>query len=192
MRIISGTKKGKKILLPDPNITRPLKDNVKENIFNVLMHSNNFKIKFNNIKVLDFFSGSGSFGLECISRGAMNVKFFETNPKTLNILYRNLSNNFDKKKFEIIKKDFFNVEKKQLVEKYQPNIIFLDPPYDINSFGKILKFINSLVNISNLIIIIHVERKKIISFENFKFIEERIYGLSKIFFLKTISQISSS
>ena len=43
MRIISGTKKGKKILLPDPEITRPLRDSVKENIFNVLIHSSKFK-----------------------------------------------------------------------------------------------------------------------------------------------------
>jgi len=185
MRIISGSKKGKKILLPDPEVTRPLKDNVKENIFNVLVHSKNFRINFNKIKVLDFFSGSGSFGLECISRGASNVKFFEINSKTLNILYRNLTNNFDKKKYEIIKKDFFNIDNEQIVKEYKPNIIFLDPPYKISKFNKILKFINSLSKMKNLIIIIHVEKTKIINFENFKFIEERIYGISKIYFLKT-------
>ena len=108
MRIISGSKKGKKILLPNPEITRPLKDSVKENIFNVLKHSRNFQINFQGIKVLDFFSGSGSFGLECISRGASNVKFFfEIDSKTSNILFRNLSNNFEKKRYEIIKKKIF-------------------------------------------------------------------------------------
>ena len=50
MRIISGTKKGKKIILPDPAITRPLKDNVKENIFNILLHSRKFQINFENTK----------------------------------------------------------------------------------------------------------------------------------------------
>ena len=84
MRIISGTKKGKKILLPDPEITRPLKDNVKENIFNILLHNRVFKINFENSKVIDFFSGSGSFGLECISRGAKSVKFIENNSQTAN------------------------------------------------------------------------------------------------------------
>ena len=79
MRIISGIKKGKKILLPDQTITRPLKDNVKENIFNILLHSRNFQINFENTKVIDFFSGSGSFGLECISRGSKKVKFIENN-----------------------------------------------------------------------------------------------------------------
>ena len=64
MRIISGVKKGKKILLPDPSITRPLKDNVKENIFNILLHSSKFQINFENTKVIDFFSGSGTTALE--------------------------------------------------------------------------------------------------------------------------------
>ncbi len=185
MRIISGSKKGKKLLLPDPLITRPLKDNVKENIFNVLMHSKNFKINFENSKVIDFFSGSGSFGLECISRGSEMVQFYENNPKTLNTLYRNLSNNFDQNKFLIIKKDFFSIDKVSLIKTFKPNIVFIDPPYKINEFKKILEFINLLIKYSNLTIILHVEKSKIIHFEKFRYIEERIYGLSKIYFLKT-------
>jgi len=184
MRIISGSKKGKKILLPNPQITRPLKDSVKENIFNVLKHSRNFQINFQDIKVLDFFSGSGSFGLECISRGASNVKFFEIDSKTSNILFRNLSNNFEKNRYEIIRKDFFRIDKKQLVENYQPDIVFLDPPYNIKKFQEVFQFINSLNSFDKLIIILHVEKTKIINFEKFKFVEERTYGISKIFFLK--------
>ena len=58
MRIISGNKKGKKILLPDPDITRPLKDSVKENIFNILLHSQEFKYNFdfNNSVIFDIFA----------------------------------------------------------------------------------------------------------------------------------------
>ena len=187
MRIISGSKKGKKILLPDPKITRPLRDSVKENIFNILLHSRNFRTQFNNIKVVDFFSGSGSFGLECISRGAQIVKFYENDPKTLNTLFRNLDNNFNKKKFEIINKDFFLVEKEKMIENFKPNLIFFDPPYKIEKFDKVYSFINSLSKYKNLLIIFHVEKTKIINFENFRHQEEKIYGLSKVFFLKTNS-----
>ena len=126
MRIISGIKKGKKILLPDKTITRPLKDNVKENIFNILLHSRNFQINFKNTKVIDFFSGSGSFGLECISRGSKKVKFIENNSKIQNTLYRNLSNNFDKNKFEKDKFfDLFNksVEKRLLSDVPLANLL---------------------------------------------------------------------
>ena len=187
MRIISGIKKGKKILLPDKTITRPLKDNVKENIFNILLHSRKFQIKFENTKVIDFFSGSGSFGLECISRGSDKVKFIENNPKIQNTLYRNLSNNFDKNKFEINKNDFFKIDKISLVKNFSPNLIFLDPPYKIKEFEKIFKFIKSLTKYKNLIIIIHIEKTKKINLDKFKNCLEKIYGLSKILFLKTNS-----
>ena len=50
--------------------TRPLKDSVKENIFNIIAHSNLININLENSNILDLYSGIGSFGLECISRGA--------------------------------------------------------------------------------------------------------------------------
>ncbi|MEL0242170.1 MAG: 16S rRNA (guanine(966)-N(2))-methyltransferase RsmD [Pelagibacteraceae bacterium] len=187
MRIISGAKKGKKILLPDPLITRPLKDNVKENIFNILIHSRSLNINFENTKVIDFFAGSGSFGIECISRGSKNVKFIEKDPKTTNTLYRNLSNNFEEKKYEIIKKDFFLIDKEHLIKTYNPNILFFDPPYKIDKLNKIIEFINSLSKFKHLIIILHVEKKININFANFKYCSERVYGLSKIYILKTNS-----
>ena len=70
MRIISGNLKGKKINYLRNFETRPLKDSVKENIFNVLDHSKLFKVKIKDSCVLDLYSGVGSFGIECISRGA--------------------------------------------------------------------------------------------------------------------------
>ena len=69
MRIISGSFKGKKIFEPIDNKTRPLKDLTKESIFNLIKHSNKLKINLINSKILDLFSGVGSFGLECLSRG---------------------------------------------------------------------------------------------------------------------------
>ena len=59
MRIISGKLKGKKINPPKDKITRPLRDLVKESIFNVIKHSNNIKIDIEKSVILDLFSGSG-------------------------------------------------------------------------------------------------------------------------------------
>ena len=73
MRIISGNYKGKSIQYLKSKTTRPLKDSVKENIFNILKHSNKIDINIKNASVLDLYSGIGSFGLECISRGAREV-----------------------------------------------------------------------------------------------------------------------
>ena len=92
MRIISGHFKGKKILEPNDKETRPLKDLTKESIFNILNHSNKFKVNLENSIVLDLFSGVGSFGLECLSRGARHVSFVENYNGVLPILKKNLDN----------------------------------------------------------------------------------------------------
>jgi N6-adenine-specific methylase len=77
MRIIGGNFKGKKILGPKDKETRPLKDLTKESIFNVINHSNKFSIDLEKSYVLDLFSGTGSFGLECLSRESKHVTFVE-------------------------------------------------------------------------------------------------------------------
>ena len=92
MRIISGKFKGKFIKFLKNDTTRPLRDSVKENIFNILKHSNKFKIDINNAKILDFYSGVGSFGLECLSRGAKKVIFVERDKRALQILKKNVTN----------------------------------------------------------------------------------------------------
>ena len=86
MRIISGNSKGKKILEPKDANTRPLKDLTKESIFNILSHSNKFNTKLENSNVLDLFSGTGSFGLECLSRGSSNLTFVENYNVVLPVL----------------------------------------------------------------------------------------------------------
>ena len=86
MRIISGNSKGKKIIEPKDLNTRPLKDLTKESIFNILIHSNKFNVQLKDSNVLDLFSGCGSFGLECLSRGAQHVTFVENYDNVLLIL----------------------------------------------------------------------------------------------------------
>ena len=85
MRIISGDYKGRKIFEPLDKETRPLKDLTKESIFNILEHSKNAKIPIKKSNVLDVFSGTGSFGLECISRGANSVCFVEKDINAIKI-----------------------------------------------------------------------------------------------------------
>ena len=87
MRIISGLFKGKKILEPKDTTTRPLKDLTKESIFNIISHSNKFRLELSNVRVLDLFSGTGSFGIECLSRGFKEVFFIENYIHTVRILF---------------------------------------------------------------------------------------------------------
>ena len=102
MRVISGDLKGKKISLPDDKKTRPLRDLVKESIFNLIEHSNKFSLKLDNANILDLFSGTGSFGIECISINAKKVTFVENYDLALKILKKNIKSFGIKNKSEII------------------------------------------------------------------------------------------
>ena len=110
MRIISGDLKGKKLLTPLDKSTRPLKDIVRESIFNILEHSNKVSKKITNSKVLDLFSGTGSFGIECLSRGSDNVIFFENYQNSLKILKQNIFNLKLEKRTTIYNESSYNLE----------------------------------------------------------------------------------
>ena len=180
MRIISGEFKGRKILLPKDKLTRPLKDIVKESIFNMLEHSNLFYFKIRNANVLDLFSGSGSFGLECISRGASHVIFFENYPAAISVLNKNIDKLNCSLKTKIYKKDIFNTNLK-IFKKF--DLIFIDPPFKNEKISElILKIKNSnILNKKGLIILHRQNNNKDKFSSNFNIIKESIYGKSKIF-----------
>ena len=108
MRIISGEFKGKKILEPDDRTTRPLRDLVKESIFNIIKHSKKISVNLENSNILDLFSGVGSFGIEALSRGSRYVTFVENYPKVLGILRKNIQEFKLADKCKIIEKDILN------------------------------------------------------------------------------------
>ena len=183
MRIISGKFKGKKILEPKDLNTRPLKDLTKESIFNIIQHSNKFKINFENSEILDLFSGTGSFGIECISRGAKFVTFVENYKEILPILKKNLANLKLVSNYSIIEKNIFDNSNLKKFEK-QFDIIFLDPPYKEKDLKDILLYLihEEILKLGG-IIILHRHKKQIDILPNqIKILEEKRYGISKILF----------
>ena len=188
MRIISGSFKGKKILEPQDIKTRPLKDLTKESIFNIINHSNKFKINLNNSIILDLFSGVGSFGIECLSRDAKFVIFVEFYNGVIPILKKNLLNLKSIENFEIIEKDIYNSDLFSKLDK-KFDIIFLDPPYkDKNIENVLLKIKNEKILNKKGIIIVHRNKNdQDIIPKNFKIIEEKKYGISKIIFLSYLN-----
>ena len=184
MRIISGDFKGKKILQPKDKLTRPLKDLTKESIFNIINHSNLININLKNSNILDLFSGVGSFGLECLSRGALTVTFFENYINAIKILKLNISNLNIKKKVKIIEKNVFDEGSLDSLNK-KFEIIFVDPPFKEKKLNFLLKKIYKLKILEkNGVLIIHRHKKEKDKFpEEYKIIKEKIYGISKLFFL---------
>ena len=183
MRIISGYFKGKKILHPKDNQTRPLRDIAKESIFNILNHSKKFDISLTESLILDMFSGVGSFGIECISRGAKHVTFVENYKGVLPILKKNLYNLKLKKNYNVINLDILKgLEFKNFKRSF--NLIFLDPPYKQKNLYKILANISKekILNKNGLIIIHRHKNDKNDYPLNLKVLEEKEYGISKILF----------
>ncbi len=86
MRIIAGTARGRKIIAPDGQGTRPITDRAKEAIFNMLVSLGGVEDAI----VFDLFAGSGSFGLESLSRGARHVTFVENDRRALKTLEENI------------------------------------------------------------------------------------------------------
>ena len=187
MRVIGGYLRGKKIFDPLDKSTRPLKDLVRESIFNIIEHSNNEFIELNGAKVLDLFSGSGSFGIECLSRGADKVIFFENYYKSIEILKKNIKQLDLNKKSQIIIKDAYKINKSNLIYK-NFDLIFLDPPFKDKNINQIIEEIKKLKITNNkTIIVIHRNKNLLEKITNNLFIlREKNYGLSKIIFGKII------
>ena len=186
MRIIGGKLKNKKLHFTENLRTRPLKDSVRENIFNILSHSNNVGINIKNSEVLDLYAGTGSFGLECVSREASRVVFVENDLDALTNLKKNIKNLNSENKTVLLTQDvseFLNLLNLELYkEKF--NIIFLDPPYQDKECVEVVKRIKKkeLLNKKH-IIVIHREIKSEDHIDKYlNIIEKRIYGRSEIFF----------
>ena len=188
MRIISGIYKGKTILEPKDTETRPLKDLTKESIFNILNHSKKFSINLKESIVLDLFSGVGSFGIECLSREVKKVIFVENYGGVLPILKKNLLNIKPFINYEIFEKNIYDKSTfLEFVDKF--DIIFLDPPYKDKNLEILLNNIKETKILKkNGLIAIHRHKKEKDSFpSDFRIIEEKKYGISKIIFLIYLS-----
>ena len=188
MRIISGSSKGKRILEPKDLNTRPLKDLTKESIFNIVKHSKLLNVKIEESNILDLFSGVGSFGLECLSRGAANVTFLESYREVLIILKKNIDNLKQQSYSNIIQKDIFSEDTlKELNDKF--DIIFMDPPYKEKKLSNLLDTIIKLKLLKdNGVIIIHRHKKEEDIFPNeFNIMIKKNYGISKIIFGEILS-----
>lgn len=184
MRIIGGIFKGKKLFLPNDKNTRPLKDLVKESIFNLIQHSNKINIDIKNSSILDLFSGSGSFGVECLSREAKKVTFLENYSEAIKILEKNVKSLKSINNYDIIKKDFFNFFNSEREINLKFDIIFIDPPYNELKINEIIeKIVEKNLLTKKGFLIIHRHKKDAVELtKKINIFEERFYGISKICF----------
>ena len=184
MRIIAGNFRGSTLLMPKDKNTRPLKDLTRESIFNLLTHSNKILLQLKESNVLDLYAGTGSFGLECLSREAKSVYFVEKGMDVVKILEKNIIKLKVKDKIKVFINDTFDLINKNNVFDKKFDIIFCDPPFkDINIKNLIeLIFSKNLLNKDGIIVLHREKSTKERLPDYFRIIDERIYGISKIIF----------
>ena len=123
MRIIAGKYKGRTIKFPNSKLVRPTTDKNKESIFNYLVHS----IDFDGIKVCDIYAGSGSLGLEALSRGADVVHFVEKDFHVSKMLQENISSLDAEDSCKVFRMEAIRFSKMTEHERY--DLILADPPF---------------------------------------------------------------
>jgi len=189
MRVIAGKLKGSTLhMLKDKN-TRPLKDLARESIFNLLMHSNKILLQLKQANVLDLYAGTGSFGLECLSRQAKSVCFIEKRKNAVEILEKNIEKLKLKNKTKIFSNDVFTLIEKQNIFVSQFHLIFCDPPFKNTNIEKLIELVfnRNLLQKNGIIIIHRNKNTKEKLPDYFKILDERMYGMSKIIFGRLLS-----
>ena len=184
MRIIAGKLRGSTLYLPKNKNIRPLKDLTRESVFNLLTHSKKIAFQLEKSNVLDLYAGTGSFGLECLSRQANYVCFIEKEKAAIEILEKNIEKLKLKNKTKIFSNDVFTLIEKQNIFVSQFHLIFCDPPFKNTNIEKLIELVfnRNLLQKNGIIIIHRNKNTKEKLPDYFKILDERMYGISKIIF----------
>lgn len=178
MRVISGKYRGKKLFSPEGNDVRPTTDRIKETVFNILCA----KSDFCGAAVLDLFSGTGSLGIEAISRGATTAVFVDKSRDSIELTKKNLAH-------VGIVAEVYNTDFKVALKKLygrQFDFIFVDPPYfgknEQDIFDLILKY--DLLTQNGIIFLEHSTKIGLPVLGERYIIDDRVCGNTSIAFLQ--------
>lgn len=177
MRIISGALKGRRLIAPKKLPVRPTTDRSKEALFNILQHQYNWE----DICVLDLFTGTGSISYEFGSRGVRNITAVDQNKSCIEFVQKTTQSlNLPIQTLQMEAKKYLSSVKSQF------NLIFSDPPYNLGSENYIklidLIFENEILDQDGLLIMEHGEHERFD--EHQKFSESRKYGSNVFSFFK--------
>lgn len=156
MRVISGKVRGLKLNTPKNEDVRPTTDRVKESLFNII---NPYIMESD---VLDLFAGTGSLGIECLSRGANKCVFVDVSKESISIVKSNIKKARVENESVVLNLDFKDSINKLKIQNNKFDVIFMDPPYYKNMFIDALEKIDeaSLLKADGIIIIEHDTKDK--------------------------------
>ena len=180
MRIIAGRLRSRRLVFPKNRLTRPMTDRAKEAIFNILGEM------VLGASVLDLFAGSGSLGLESLSRGAAQVTFVEHGEWALSAIGKNLECLGLAEHARVLKADVFQALDRIEKEGKTFEIIFLDPPYNKGLVKKLLQRLGQSVIVApETQIVLHRSRQENLPevLENLRLLRDKPFGQACVSFL---------
>lgn len=151
MRVITGRFKGRRLEGPREPGVRPTSDRLKESLFDI------FGAQIQGSVFVDFFAGTGSIGIEALSRGASDVVFVESNRVCCSLIRRNLARCGIASGFRLIAGEAFSVMRSLARSGFEADFLFFDPPYDFVPYTDLLKvaFGSSLAGPGTSVVIEH-------------------------------------
>lgn len=175
MRVISGSSGGTSLIPPKNDKIRPTSDKIKEAVFGALQ----FDIAGKDI--LDLFSGSGSLGIEALSRGADSCTFVDKSKESIKLTEANLEKTKLTSNAKVILSDC-SIFLKSCKSSY--DIIFIDPPYRLNLYSSVLNDINENGVLKKGGIIVLESEGQVENYEPYEAYKIKKYGITTIAFLK--------
>ncbi len=176
-RVITGLRKGHKLLGPPSSDARPTEDRIKESIFNILNTVEEDAI------VLDLFACTGNIGIEFLSRGAKKAYFSELDRRNLELLRRNLEHTKFIEESEVLEGDF-----RRNILRIKENIdyVYIDPPYLSNFYTESFKLLIGNKYFENALYIVESNENKNLEdeFEQLELVYEKKYGKKYIKFYR--------
>lgn len=178
MRVITGSAKGHNLQIPNDPAVRPVKDIVRQAIFSILEDT------LKDSDVLDLFAGSGSLGIEALSRGARFCVFVDLSRICIETIKKNLAHTKLDKRSEVLKSDatvyIANTQRKF-------DFVFMDAPYHMRRFISILKLSAGVLEKNGIIIYLHSRKKdgeKEFIYDKLEIVDSRNFGDTTVTFLR--------
>ncbi|MDA9591561.1 16S rRNA (guanine(966)-N(2))-methyltransferase RsmD [Pelagibacteraceae bacterium] len=187
MRIISGLKRGHKLITPRGNAVRPMTDKNRETIFNIILHSNELVdcgFELDSSIILDLFAGTGAFAFEAVSRGAKEAILVENDQYMIDIIFKNadkLSMNFD---VSLLEKDATSISADDVNKNI--DLVFIDPPYKKKLEFKAIKNLikKKIVKQNTIIIVEQYIKESIITYDELELLRTKELGITRFSFYK--------
>lgn len=181
MRVITGTAKGKRLLTPKDERVRPTTDRIKETLFNII----NPYVR--DAVIIDCFAGTGGIGIEALSRGARQAYFIDNHRESIQLIRKNLEIAQLEEKGRILPTEASSALISLANKNTKADIIFMDPPYHLNSISGLIEIIsqNNLLAEDGIIIAEHDNRIKLSDkIASFIKIDQRVYGTTIMSYYK--------